>query len=559
MRPCEEHEEEEKKTGDEEETCGEMDPPPDPKCPTSAEERGEDSEPPEVFAEAPGGPGPPQVQRHQETVGGPQLNRWDKTIIEKIRSYYEAAAKAEEGGEEEELGEGSPSRRRNSFSEIPSGLVKESVSQFNVGEHRLEERSTKVHAGDPNSPPAPDQPISCLDSGGAPAGVPQETPNRGGPVGEEVEILGRPEKVYEPPNDGPQEDREELGQVEESTTNQFQNQTGPGDPEQVIEVPTTVPSSTKEPCAESAALGEHDQRPGSRTESSWTRNGHKDSTNGGPASPGQMKTGRWSHHSRIVSANRVLFEAMGSDVAGIGLFEAGPVVDPVLMENSARILSRVQTLALMYGAKAGAKKVHQNQGEAAGKPSMRTSKHQDQVQDQVQPQGPAELQRTDNDPKHGTRVHLDQPQSRGLVERGGPVQKGGLVEKGAPVQEVPLGDGKVPECLCAPHKHQPDVPSRGPGSRKKLPGPAFTLSRPRDFISALNRSSSRGSAEAEAPSRSLRAQSPSPTRRDRPASTAQSATAEPGDLVTSRSRHGEPRGGTREVLADAGETGRGAR
>ncbi|KAK7881938.1 hypothetical protein WMY93_028112 [Mugilogobius chulae] len=36
------------------------------------------------------------------------------------------------------------------------------------------------------------------------------------------------------------------------------------------------------------------------------------------------KVGRWSRHSRIVSANRALFEGMASDVERIGIFEAGP-------------------------------------------------------------------------------------------------------------------------------------------------------------------------------------------------------------------------------------------
>ncbi|XP_055022708.1 proteoglycan 4-like [Boleophthalmus pectinirostris] len=55
------------------------------------------------------------------------------------------------------------------------------------------------------------------------------------------------------------------------------------------------------------------------------------------------KAGPWSRHSRIVSANRALFEGMASDVERMGLFEASPVVDPVLLENSERILNKVQT------------------------------------------------------------------------------------------------------------------------------------------------------------------------------------------------------------------------
>lgn len=80
-------------------------------------------------------------------------------------------------------------------------------------------------------------------------------------------------------------------------------------------------------------------------------NDANDANNAPKAGP-ETRVGRWSRHSRIVSANRALFEGMASDVARIGLFEAGPVADPVLLENSERILNKVQTLARMYSEKA---------------------------------------------------------------------------------------------------------------------------------------------------------------------------------------------------------------
>ncbi|KAL0174115.1 hypothetical protein M9458_030083, partial [Cirrhinus mrigala] len=59
----------------------------------------------------------PKVEPEQK------LTKSDKQIIEKIRSYYEAAEAGVEEGQ---------TARRNSFSHIPAGLVKDSVSRFNV-------------------------------------------------------------------------------------------------------------------------------------------------------------------------------------------------------------------------------------------------------------------------------------------------------------------------------------------------------------------------------------------------------------------------------------------
>uniref|UniRef100_A0A8C2FKM0 Pleckstrin homology domain containing, family G (with RhoGef domain) member 2 n=1 Tax=Cyprinus carpio TaxID=7962 RepID=A0A8C2FKM0_CYPCA len=63
----------------------------------------------------------PKVEPEQK------LTKSDKQIIEKIRSYYEAAEAGVEEGQ---------TARRNSFSHIPAGLVKDSVSRFNVCVHQ---------------------------------------------------------------------------------------------------------------------------------------------------------------------------------------------------------------------------------------------------------------------------------------------------------------------------------------------------------------------------------------------------------------------------------------
>ncbi|CAL8352168.1 unnamed protein product [Lota lota] len=74
--------------------------------------------------------------------------------------------------------------------------------------------------------------------------------------------------------------------------------------------------------------------------------------------PSQTREGDWSTPSR-----RALLEVSGSGVAGIRLFEMGPLADPALMKNSERILNKVQTLARMYSSRAGTMKLplHQKQ------------------------------------------------------------------------------------------------------------------------------------------------------------------------------------------------------
>lgn len=389
----------------------------------------------------------PNQRRHPPTRGS-HLTKRDKKIIEKIRSYYEAAAEAKEDetGEEDEQGDGVASRRRNSFSQIPSGLVKESVSRFDVGGHQGElesgpskyeateamDRETTGETGshspaDPASSQTPlsadtendgqtDKPISSLDFDvEGPIKSPisnvmlgKETPNQVGlnlqsnpnsPVGEEAGLQDKNGKVCKGPleegleakqeaetsvvatgpqggnsllEEGPSIARQYKCRDETAKTspgNQAAlnghepNQTGPAEPNGSHRE-TSKPLPPTEQC----------QKTETKTQSSWTRTKNRDLPKTSvnlEVLPSQINVGRWSHHSRIVSVNRALFEGMGSDVAGIGLFEASPVVDPMLMENSERILSKVQTLAQMYSAKASTMKVplHQKRASTVRNPS----------------------------------------------------------------------------------------------------------------------------------------------------------------------------------------------
>lgn len=336
------------------------------------------------------------MQRYQPLARSSHLTKHDKKIIQKIRSYYEAAAKAEEdeAQEDNEDGEGMASRRRNSFSQIPSGLVKESVSRFDVSGHlggpeseqttyqatEVNVRGTEPYSsGDPVIFPLPlsagaentgeaDRAIGSMDiEEGQISSVSQnmETPNQvdlnpNRPAKEKAEIQKRNGNICRASLGEEWEDQQEAN----TSVLETRLEDGPS-----ITGPEPNREGPQEPKEEQCKI---------KFPSYWTRNNHRDlaKTKQNLDIPSHIKVGKWSLHSRTVTANRALFEAMGSDVARIGLFEASPVVDPVLMENSERILSKVQTLAQMYGAKASTMKVplHQKWGSTAQNLSWSTAR-----------------------------------------------------------------------------------------------------------------------------------------------------------------------------------------
>ncbi|XP_068441922.1 mucin-5AC [Clinocottus analis] len=527
---------------------------------------------------------------------GSHLTKRDQKIIEKIRSYYEAAAEAgeeeaeeakeqEEEEEGDEGGDGASQRRRSSFSQIPSGLVKESVSRFDVSSHQGEPEDERCDCetaegidrkSDPEisgftqlSAEAGDdvqaeEPIGCLDFEGqtspeiqdevTPNRVnPQPSPNR--PVEEEAEILVQIGKVCGRPSEEVLEEEQTSGVAtgetgeEPSTTKQDkctdepiktsaenpvvmngheQNPTGRAEPNGSHKEPAT-PLPTAEQCQNTEA----------NTQSTWTRTKHRDlqRTNGNlEGLPSQIKVGRWSSPSRIVTANRVLFEGMGSDVAGIGLFETGPVVDPMLMENSERILSKVQTLARMYSAKASTMKVplHQkrasnvwNQSRGSGRlpgysTQIQTEGHSiqfpTQYRQQTEYQEEVSQAETHSDTKCGTQTHPETKvqsqtatrqqsqiqtksqrrsqthhQSQNQTKSYSRYQTQTTSQENRTIQEEKTMNGAeslTNESQQAAASSDPDPPPFGNMFVNEQPTPhrqtnGVTLSRPRDFISAL--------------------------------------------------------------------------
>ncbi|XP_041657470.1 uncharacterized protein plekhg2 isoform X2 [Cheilinus undulatus] len=401
----------------------------------------------------------PNQRRHPPTRGS-HLTKRDKKIIEKIRSYYEAAAEAEEDGEEDEdePGHGASSKRRNSFSQIPCGLVKESVSLFDVTEHQGESDggqlvamgTSEVTNAKTNQDAEPCSPVGSMSSTTA---LPLNTETDG----QTETSASIPDSDAEVPVESPtlsfMQDKETPDEVclnqqysmerpdGEETEQQVKNERPCKEPleeglmERQIEGQTCVQAAedqykllmqgekfksrdetTKTNAADQALMNGHDPdqarqaepntslkqnlQPLTKTQPTWTRTKQEEvakKSGNSEGLPSQVKVGRWSRHSRIVTANRALFEGMASDIAGIRLFEASPVVDPVLMENSERILSKVQTLAKMYSTKANTMKVplHQKRAIAVRNQlsvSSRVSGLSSQAQTKSQTQVPAHMQ-----------------------------------------------------------------------------------------------------------------------------------------------------------------------
>nr|XP_020478353.1 mucin-17-like isoform X2 [Monopterus albus] len=575
------------------------------------------------------------IQRRQPPKRGSHLTKRDKKIIEKIRSYYEAAAEAEEAEaeEEDEEGEGVALRRRESFSQIPSGLVKESVSRFDVSGHqggteseRSKNETTEAMDREPDqgteacSAPSPissqallladaengTQIISSLDfdeeglikSTTSAVMQDKEAPSQDGlnvqftptrPVGEETEACDKNGKVCKLPLQEKQEEGQEGRTGAVATGEQGGNspqredppatkkhkcrdetaETGAGN-QAVVNVPEpnkvglVESNGSRRELSTSLTPTEQCQKTETKTQSNWTTTRNRDvakSSGNLDGLPSQIKMSRWSQHSRVVSANRALFEGMGSDVAGIGLFEASPVVDPVLVENSERILNKVQTLAQMYSAKASTMKVplHQkragtgwNQSWASGRlsgPSTQTeARSLTRCRQQIQHHMEISQSDTHTDRKYRTKSHSEnkvqnqtttESRQQSQIQTKSQMWSQTHLQSQCQTQTVSREERRILEegLVTAAESLTNDFPETVPAPHESLlfgqlfvkeqvsqaclhQMNGFTLSRPRDFISALTkeRDSSVGcrsadnsqisTAPGENPPTSLRDQSP---------------------------------------------------
>ncbi|XP_059389192.1 uncharacterized protein LOC132122795 [Carassius carassius] len=307
----------------------------------------------------------PKVEPEQK------LTKSDKQIIEKIRSYYEAAEAGVEEGQ---------TARRNSFSHIPAGLVKDSVSRFNVCVHQdslIESESS--HSGcvetDATSSllPTPDQSDQNFNH--------EESSDKAIPHSHSDVFQERKELLNSKNADKKAKDICEfnpcmkLWKEKERTGQDFKNnQKVPFSKEKSCGEHTDAPEKNKTSlnCTTTQMQRKHEHsqcnpdtsdtsnlqttetadtslKYGSRTRARISSNGNLDSI------PSQIKVGRWSRHDKEVTCTRTLYEGM-EEVPDLGIFEGGPV-NQCLVENSEKILNKVQMLARMYTAKASSMKV----------------------------------------------------------------------------------------------------------------------------------------------------------------------------------------------------------
>ncbi|KAJ8280703.1 hypothetical protein GJAV_G00057950 [Gymnothorax javanicus] len=305
------------------------------------------------------------------------LTKNDRQIIEKIRNYYEAAEVAED-----------QLPRRNSISHIPSGVVKESVSLFTSGVQQdslcdmerlgSEEGKTKSLPISQQIPQiektTPRSSMSCasepeaLDEQGShgelsPAEAAVVEPTTSFRSCRELMKVWQDKELKaatvsseggEPrtPHKGESQkllEREQhaegvritIGSNHSAPAGKGECTVGNGDIccKWVTEVQSEATSQAPPGAAAAAQIGKTCIR---------SKPNHRNIPQGClDGLPSQISVGKWSGRYQGSSA-RHLYDGT-PDVTGIGLFEGGK--DLCSVENSEKILSKVQMLARMYSAK----------------------------------------------------------------------------------------------------------------------------------------------------------------------------------------------------------------
>lgn len=293
-----------------------------------------------------------------------KMTKSHQQIIEKIRHYYEAAeAVAEEG----------QVSRRNSFSNIPAGLVKDSVSRFNFFVHQVsvcDSESGRSDSNDnglmPTSPAVPD-PNAKPDDTSTDAEVAHN--NQGQSNTESNSGDGEQICDFKPCMELWKEKERKVSGIQESSKVYACEEGRFGKDKDVSEKDPFPTTDRKTPVLNEQFEPELDhneyvepknpeQRDKTIEEVQSTvvpgdmRQDPKGSLDGLPS---QIKVGRFSRHGKTVTYSRTLYEGI-ADVSSLEFFETAPM-DQCLVENSEKILSKVQMLAQMYMAKSSSMKV----------------------------------------------------------------------------------------------------------------------------------------------------------------------------------------------------------
>ncbi|XP_057694428.1 mucin-2-like [Corythoichthys intestinalis] len=486
---------------------------------------------------------------------GSALTRRDKRIIEKIRSYYEAAAELEEEEEVEdtEPEEDETSTKRNGFSQIPN----DSVSHFacdSQEDNKNEPVETETcHEGEitPSAGPAPtalpedshdgstNTPIHIIDSEAKDESLSDKSPisTRMEDNEDSEELLlslpstgVQPSEVEKKSEEGygnvcSNRSEEELNEGAEACKQVEKPKQGNGPSPESVPLETTRTHQSE--CTQKELKESLKESSKTVPQTSWTGRKHKDlkTARNLQEVPSQIKLGRGSRQSRIVSTNRAFFEGMVSDITGIGLFEASPVADPSLMQNSERILNKVQTLANMYSAKVSSMKVplHQKRaisvgnktgdltGQASAKGRMEMKKQGKchvPTDDKPEPKSDSQTDGKNESPRISQTKVQNNPgtQTKNTVH--------GLAKAEMYGHQNQNNSKNQNRTICQDDKSSLDVQKMAPSiEQQNSPNPleirGFPLSRPRDFIAALKQEPAHGrvddkhqtSITAETPSR----------------------------------------------------------
>ncbi|XP_051963350.1 uncharacterized protein plekhg2 isoform X2 [Xyrauchen texanus] len=309
-----------------------------------------------------------------------KLTKSDWQIIEKIRSYYEAAEAGVEEGQ---------TARRNSFSNIPAGLVKDSVSRYNVCVHQKSLVDSESHSdcveydSSSLSLPMSDQAKQILTH--------VESADTASPLShsdlsqeheeilESKSVVVKDEQICEF-NPCIKLWKEKEGMVQETQINlkaPLLMENSSGEPTDASEKKETsincMMTQVQDKQSDLSQCGKNISNPLNRQTKEkadmslqhLSRTKARMSTNGGLDSlPSQIKVGRWSRHNKVVTCSHTLYEGM-AEVPDLGFYEGGPV-SQCLVENSEKILNKVQMLARMYTAKASSMKVPLHQKRTRG-------------------------------------------------------------------------------------------------------------------------------------------------------------------------------------------------
>ncbi|KAL4647434.1 pleckstrin homology domain-containing family G member 2 isoform X1 [Arapaima gigas] len=292
------------------------------------------------------------------------LTKSDRQIIEKIRNYYEAAEIVD-----------CQFPRRNSFSHIPTGMVKESISRFSVfacqenlcdsmannldgSETATNHITSLTQLGDLFNQPAPV--IDALSHGeqGSQASGRVESNCEVQTCRELMKVWKEKEKQgaalctlvqsrHSFRTKGPAKEQcsdnsystSSLSTQDEKMHSEVISDSE-NSPENLMETPKSTSQTSK---TEFLCQTVHS---GSKFYNKTVTVEHLERL------PSQIKAGKCYRQTK--SSSKAFYEET-PDVKGMGLFEGG--VDPCLVENSEKILSKVQMLVRMYSEKTASMKM----------------------------------------------------------------------------------------------------------------------------------------------------------------------------------------------------------